>query len=142
MIIAVGADHGGYELKTKIIHWLTENGHTVSDVGCHSNDSVDYPDYAEKVVQEIVSGTAKYGILICGTGIGMSIAANRHYEIRAANCFDENTAALSREHNNANVLCLGARVLSEETALNMVRIWLKTDFAGGRHTTRIEKFSK
>lgn len=141
MRIVVGADHGGYELKERIAGLLKDEGYAVIDVGCDSTDSVDYPDYAEKAVDEILGDRAAYGILICGTGIGMSIAANRHYGIRAANCFDENTAALSREHNNANVLCLGARVIEAEKALEMVRVWLHTDFAGGRHQTRIDKFS-
>lgn len=142
MKIVVGADHGGYDLKGLIVGWLKDKGYAVTDVGCNSTKSVDYPDYAEKAVDEILSGRAACGILICGTGIGMSIAANRHYGIRAANCFDENTAALSREHNNANILCLGARVIEAEKALKMVEIWLDTDFAGGRHQTRIDKFSQ
>jgi ribose 5-phosphate isomerase B len=140
--IVVGADHGGYILKDLIAKWLKEQGHNVVDVGCNSAGSVDYPDYASKAVDEIIKGTSEYGILVCGTGIGMSIAANRHYGIRAANCFDENTAALSREHNNANMLCLGARVLDNDTALKMVKIWLDTEFCGGRHQKRIEKFSQ
>jgi len=139
--IVVGADHGGYTLKDLIAKWLKEQGHRVVDVGCNSAESVDYPDYASKAVDEIIKGTSEYGILVCGTGIGMSIAANRHYGIRAANCFNENTAALSREHNNANMLCLGARVVDDDTALKMVKIWLLTEFAGGRHQKRIEKFS-
>lgn len=142
MNIVVGADHGGYSLKDLIATWLKDHGHNAIDVGCNSADSVDYPDYAENVVDEIINGSADCGILVCGTGIGMSIAANRHYGIRAANCFDENTAALSREHNNANVLCLGARVLENTTALKMVKVWLETEFAGGRHQKRIEKFSQ
>jgi len=139
--IVVGADHGGYILKDLIAKWLKEQGHNVVDVGCNSAESVDYPDYALKAVDEIIKGASEYGILVCGTGIGMSIAANRHYGIRAANCFDENTAALSREHNNANMLCLGARVLDNDTALKMVKIWLDTEFCGGRHQKRIDKFS-
>lgn len=141
MNIVVGADHGGYELKQRIVDWLKDRDYAVTDVGCNSTKAVDYPDYAEKAVDEILSGRATCGILICGTGIGMSIAANRHYGIRAANCFDENTAALSREHNNANILCLGGRVVGEDTALKMIKIWLETEFAGGRHQTRIDKFS-
>lgn len=141
MNIVIGADHGGYELKERVVQWLKDNGHVVTNVGCDSSDSVDYPDYAGKVVEEIINGSAERGILVCGTGIGMSIAANRNYGIRAANCFDKNTAILSREHNNANVLCLGARVLAEEVVLEMIEVWLSTDFAGGRHLTRIAKFS-
>ena len=141
MNIVVGADHGGYILKDLIAKWLKEQGHNVVDVGCNSAESVDYPDYALKAVDEIIKGSSEFGILVCGTGIGMSIAANRHYGIRAANCFDENTAALSREHNNANMLCLGARVLDDDIALKMVKIFLDTAFGGGRHQTRIDKFS-
>lgn len=141
MNIVVGADHGGYTLKNLIAQWLKEQGHSVVDVGCNSDESVDYPDYALKAVDEIIKGSSEFGILVCGTGIGMSIAANRHYGIRAANCFDENTAALSREHNNANILCLGSRVLDDDTALKMVKIWLDTEFGGGRHQKRIDKFS-
>lgn len=140
--IAIGADHGGYELKEIIIKWLADNGFSVTNVGCDSIDSVDYPDYADKVVDEVVSTRSQFGILVCGTGIGMSIAANRNISIRAANPFDLNTAVLSREHNNANVLCLGARVLDEKTALEIVKVWLITEFAGGRHQKRIDKFSR
>lgn len=142
MNIVIAADHGGYVLKGVIAQFLKERGHDVTDMGTSSSDSVDYPDYAQKAAEKIVDRTAECGILVCGTGIGMSIAANRHMAIRAAVCFDENTAALSKEHNNANILCLGARVLSEEKALAMVKIWLETEFAGGRHQTRINKFSR
>lgn len=142
MNIAIGADHGGYELKETIGKWLAGNGYEVTNVGCDSNGSVDYPDFADKVVDEVVSGRSQFGILVCGTGIGMSIAANRNMSIRAANPFDVNTAELSREHNNANVLCLGARVLEENTVLEMVKVWLVTEFGGGRHQKRIDKFSK
>lgn len=142
MNIVVAADHGGYELKAKIAEFLIGQGHNVTDVGCNSSDSVDYPDYAQKAAEKIVDSSVECGVLVCGTGIGMSIAANRNMAIRAAVCFDENTAALCKEHNNANILCLGARVLSEEKALAMVKTWLETEFAGGRHLTRINKFSR
>lgn len=141
MKIVLAADHGGFELKERIKTQLIKAGLEVVDVGCDSTDSVDYPDYAEKAVNRILNGECERGVLVCGTGIGMSIAANRHRAIRAANCFDIRTATLSREHNNANVLCLGARVLAEETALQMVTTWLDTRFDGGRHQKRIEKFS-
>lgn len=140
MNIVIAADHGGFELKQKAVGVLEQLGHSVIDVGCNSTDSVDYPDYAEKLVERI-QDTENLGILICGTGIGMSIAANRHRFIRAALCHDENTAILSREHNNANVLCLGARVLEEKSALEIIKVWLETEFAGGRHLQRISKFS-
>lgn len=142
MNIVIGADHGGFELKEDVKGLLDTMKHTVTDVGCSSTDSVDYPDFAEKAVSYIIDGSCKLGILICGTGIGMSIAANRHFEIRAANCNSEYTARMSREHNNANMLCLGARVLDKELALTIVETWLRSDFDGGRHQRRIEKFSR
>ncbi len=140
MNIVIAADHGGFELKQKVVLMLEKLNYSVDDVGCSSTDSVDYPDYANKLVDK-VEGTKDLGILICGTGIGMSIAANRNRSIRAALCHDVNTAILSREHNNANVLCLGARVLEENVAIDIIKAWLKTEFAGGRHLQRISKFS-
>lgn len=140
--IVVAADHGGFLLKEIIKKKLLHSGCAVIDVGCDSVDSVDYPDYAEKAVSTIETGACERGILICGTGIGMSIAANRHRHIRAANCFDVPTAILSREHNNANILCLGARVLDTDNALQMVTAWLETEFSGGRHQQRVAKFSE
>ena len=142
MKIVVAADHGGFLLKEIIKKKLLQSGRAVLDVGCDSGDSVDYPDYAEKAVSTIVTGECERGILVCGTGIGMSIAANRHRHIRAANCFDVPTAILSREHNNANILCLGARVLDTDNALQMVMSWLDTEFSGGRHQLRVAKFSE
>ena len=142
MRIVVAADHGGFLLKEIIKKKLLQEGQDVVDVGCDSVESVDYPDYAEKAVSTIQTGECQKGILVCGTGIGMSIAANRHRHIRAANCFDVPTAKLSREHNNANILCLGARVLDPENALQMVLTWLDTEFSGGRHQQRVAKFSE
>jgi ribose 5-phosphate isomerase B len=139
--IVVAADHGGLELKELIKCALVSFGYEVEDVGCFSNDSVDYPEFAEKAVSLILRKECQMGILICGTGIGMSIAANRHRSIRAANCSSVYTARMSREHNNANILCLGARVLEADTAVEMVRVWLETPFSGGRHQRRISKFS-
>ncbi|MGB3213072.1 MAG: ribose 5-phosphate isomerase B [Desulforhopalus sp.] len=141
MKIVLAADHGGFELKELIKTSLLHAGREVMDVGCTSIDSVDYPDYAEKAVACIVAGDCQRGILVCGTGIGMSVAANRHRQIRAANCFDIRTAKLSREHNNANILCLGARVLDADNAMEMVAVWLETEFSGGRHQRRLAKFS-
>lgn len=141
MKIAIGSDHGGYELKDMVVSYLQNNGHDVTDCGCTSLDSVDYPDFAEKVCSEVLSGSCDAGILICGTGIGMSIAANRYRDIRAALCHDSFTARMSREHNNANVLCIGARVTGSEVALDMVGAWVNTDFAGGRHQLRLDKLS-
>lgn len=141
MKIAVGSDHGGYELKGKIVGLLRSLGHAVEDVGCHSLESVDYPDYADRVVSLVADGQCERGMLICGTGIGISIAANRHRKIRAAICHDEYTARMSREHNDANVLCIGARVIGEGVAFDLIKVWLQTAFAGGRHQQRIAKFS-
>lgn len=142
MKIVLAADHGGFELKEIIRKDLAQAGYQVVDAGCFSTDSVDYPDYVEKAVERIDSGECQKGILICGTGIGMAIAANRHRSIRAANCFDMYSARMSREHNDANMLCLGARVLGTAVALEIVRVWLETEFAGGRHALRLAKFSE
>lgn len=143
MNIAIGSDHGGFSLKQKLIPVIESQGYRVVDVGCYDDSSVDYPDYAEQVSQKILSKDVELGILICGTGIGMSIAANRHMEIRAAVCHNEYTAVMSRQHNNANILCIGERVLSLEEAEKIVKVWLATEFeTGGRHQRRIEKFSR
>lgn len=141
MKVVLAADHGGFELKERLKEVLSGKGYEILDEGCNSLDSVDYPDFADRAVQQIVTGKCDCGILVCGTGIGMSIAANRNNKIRAAVCFDEYTAKMSREHNNANILCLGARVLSAEDAEKISSLWLNTDFSGGRHQRRIEKFS-
>ncbi|MEE4239826.1 MAG: ribose 5-phosphate isomerase B [Desulfopila sp.] len=140
MTIVIASDHGGFELKAMLIKRLHQLRHLVEDLGCHSPDSVDYPPYAEAVCQKVIGG-CEAGILICGTGIGMSIAANRDRRIRAALCHDEYTARLSREHNNANILCLGARVVGPGVAEGIVETWLATEFAGGRHLERIRQFS-
>ena len=141
MKIVIGSDHGGYELKKMLIGVLEEKGMEVADLGCHSTESVDYPDFAELVCNHIADGEADRGILICGTGIGMSLAANRNRKIRAALCHDEYTARMSRAHNDANVLCLGARVLGPGVVEGIVDVWLKTLFEGDRHIRRIRKFS-
>lgn len=141
MKIAIGADHGGFEMKEELKPLLAELGHEVVDVGCDSTASVDYPDFAAVVAEQVVSGRCGFGILICGTGIGMSIAVNRQPQIRAALCHDEYTARLSRQHNNANVLCLGARVIGAGVAAAIVRTWLTSTFEGGRHQLRVSKYS-
>ena len=141
MKIAVGSDHGGFEFKQMIIEFLAEIGQQVDDVGCFSTESVDYPDLADKVCAKVQSKECERGILVCGTGIGMSISANRHRDIRAALCHEAYTARMSREHNNANVLCLGGRVLGPEIALDIVGTWVETEFAGGRHQRRLDKLS-
>ncbi|MCI5147686.1 MAG: ribose 5-phosphate isomerase B [Candidatus Electrothrix sp. AR3] len=141
MKIAVGSDHGGFELKELIVQFLQEMGQEVQSVGCHSVDSVDYPDFADKTCALVQNGSCQRGILVCGTGIGMSIAANRHRDIRAALCHEAFTARMSREHNNANVLCLGGRVIGPELALDIVKAWVETEFSGGRHQRRLDMLS-
>jgi ribose 5-phosphate isomerase B len=137
----VGSDHGGFDLKELVLAFLQDSGYEVVDVGCHSPTSCDYPDFAREVCEQVRSGACERGILICGTGIGMSIAANRHREIRAALCHEGFSARMSREHNNANVLCLGARVTGPELALDIVRQWMATEFSGGRHQRRLDMLS-
>jgi len=139
--IVIGSDHGGFEMKEHVLTLLVAQGHEAEDVGCYSMDSVDYPEIAEKVCAAVQGDAGSLGILICGTGIGMSLAANRYRDIRAALCHEAYTAKMSREHNNANILCLGGRVLGVEVAFDIVRAWLKTSFAGGRHQRRIDMFS-
>ncbi|NOX81283.1 MAG: ribose 5-phosphate isomerase B [Deltaproteobacteria bacterium] len=141
MKIAIGSDHGGFELKQLVMEVLRTMGHEVVNEGCLSTESVDYPDFAAKVCELVRSGNCDRGILICGTGIGMSIAANRYRDIRAALCHEPYSAGKSREHNNANVLCLGGRVVGPELALDIVRVWVQTEFAGGRHQRRLDKLS-
>jgi len=141
MKIAIGSDHGGLELKQLVTGLLEELDLEVEDVGCHSSESVDYPHFADAVCELVAEHRCDRGILICGTGIGMSIAANRHRSIRAALCHEAYTARMSREHNDANVLCLGGRVLGPEIALDIVRIWVQTEFAGGRHQRRLDMLS-
>ncbi len=140
MKIAIGCDHGGIDLKKQVVRQLIHEQIDVLDFGCDSHDSVDYPFFARAVCTAILSCEADFGILLCGTGIGMSMAANRFKGIRAALCHELFTARMSREHNNANVLCLGARVVGPGLALEIVKTWLHTDFAGGRHLRRIELF--
>ncbi len=136
--IAIASDRAGLELKTYIINELKEQ-YDFDDLGTNNQDPVDYPDYAIKVVDKILSDHSEFGILICGTGIGMSIAANRHKGIRAGLCHNSLEARLTREHNDANILCLGGRMIGKECALENVKVFLTTNFAGGRHTNRIKK---
>ena len=136
MKIALGADHAGFELKEKVKEHLIAEGLAVNDCGTRSTDSVDYPDFAQVVGDHVVAGNADAGILVCGSGIGMAMAANKIPGIRAANAHSEIDAQLSREHNNANVLTLGARMLDEAIALRIVDRWLHTAFTGGRHQRR------
>ena len=139
MKIALGADHAGFELKNKIKSWLAEQGIATADEGTNSSDSVDYPDYARKVAEDVAAHRADLGILVCGTGIGMAISANKVPGIRAANADSEFAAQMAREHNNANVLTLGARIIDEAQARKIVDRYLHTQFAAGRHQTRVDK---
>ncbi len=141
MKVAIGSDHGGFALKKVVLALLKELGHDIKDVGCHTLDSVDYPNFADLVCEQVVKGDVDKGILICGTGIGMSMAANKHKGIRAALCSEQYTACMSREHNDANILCMGERVTGPGVAEEIVRTWLSTPFGGGRHQRRIELFS-
>jgi ribose 5-phosphate isomerase B len=138
--VAIGCDHGGIDLKNTVVSVLTELGHEIDDQGCSSTDSVDYPDFAKSVSSLVQEGECRCGILICGTGIGMSMAANRIPGIRAALCHEMFSAKMSREHNDANILCLGARVIGPGLATEIVRTWMTSDFAGGRHQRRIDMF--
>lgn len=142
MKIALGADHAGYQLKDRIKQHLEVRGITVQDAGTNSAESVDYPDFARSVAHEVSRKRADLGILVCGSGIGMAIAANKVEGIRAANVSSEYEAQMSREHNNANVLALGARILNQDQAFAIVEKWLSTQFAGGRHEQRVEKISQ
>src|SRR5436190_10294597 len=139
MRIALGSDHRGYEVKRRIASILQQLGHEVIDVGPHSNEGVDYPDFAFQVAQAVGEGRVDRGVLACGTGIGMCIAANKVRGVRAAPCHDTITAELSRSHNDSNVLCLSADLLGDELVERMVRTWLQTPFEGGRHARRVEK---
>jgi ribose 5-phosphate isomerase B len=139
--IAIAADHAGFELKALLVRELEDAGHKVLDLGTRSAASVDYPDFARALAQAIGENKAQRGILICGTGIGMSIAANRHPHIRCALCHDGLSARLARAHNDANVLALGARLLGVETARETVRTFLETGFEGGRHAARVAKLT-
>jgi len=138
-VIALGADHAGYSMKEDLKAWLSGQGHRVLDVGTHTLESVDYPDFARQVGDAVTSGSAARGVLVCGTGIGMMMAANKVGGIRAALCLDPHMARMSREHNDANVLALGARLTEGPRAREILAVWLDTPFAGGRHTGRVEK---
>ncbi|MDU3125163.1 ribose 5-phosphate isomerase B [Finegoldia magna] len=139
MKIAIAADHGGFELKDSMVEYIKSLGNEVVDLGTNSADSVDYPDYAKKVCEEIQQGDSDLGILICGTGIGMSLAANKFEGIRAACVSDVYSAKMSRNHNNANVLCIGARVIGDEVAKLIIKTFLENEFEAGRHQRRVDK---
>lgn len=139
MKIVAAADHGGFEMKNQIVENLRKQSFAVEDLGTNSADSVDYPDFAEKATAKVLAGQADLGILVCGTGIGISIAANRHKGIRAAILYDDYVAKVAREHNNANVLCFGGRTMSTEDVLRRIGIFLKAAYEGGRHDRRLCK---
>lgn len=138
-MLAIGCDHGGFELKNHIIMHLKERKIDFKDFGTYDENSCDYPDIAEKVCTSITSGESENGILVCGTGIGMSIAANKIPGIRAALCGDVYSAKMTKQHNNSNVICLGGRVIGRELAFMIVDAWLDAEFLGGRHQNRIDK---
>ena len=138
-MVVIGSDHGGYALKQDIMKHLEESGVEFKDMGCYSEASVDYPEIAEALCAEITDGNAELGILVCGTGIGMSMAANKVKGIRAAACSDTFSARFTRMHNDANVLCLGGRVVGPGLAIDLVDLFLNTEFEGGRHQRRVDK---
>jgi ribose 5-phosphate isomerase B len=139
--IIIGSDHAAYRLKERIKAYLLEHGFEVEDAGAENESSVDYPDYAIKVASQVSSGKFSRGILLCGTGIGMSIVANRFANVRAALCNDLFSAFMSRRHNNSNVLVMGGRVIGDVLAIEILKAWLDTEFEGGRHQARLDKFN-
>lgn len=140
--IVIGCDHAAYDLKEKIKTFIVEKGIEVEDIGTYSQDSVDYPDFGKEVASLVSSGKFERGILLCGTGIGMSMVANRFPHVRAALCSDLFSAIMSRRHNDSNILVLGGRVIGEALALELVKVWLETPFEGGRHRLRLDKFDR
>ena len=140
--IALGADHAGYRLKERLRAYLSDKGYQVEDLGTHSEQSADYPDFAARVAEQVQAQKAKFGVLVCGTGIGMAMAANKMPGIRASACNDTLAALMSRSHNDANILTLGSRTVDEPTARKILDVWLSTPFAGGRHQRRVRKIQK
>ena len=139
LVVAFGADHAGFRLKAVLIEWLQAQGHTATDFGTDGPASVDYPDYAHPVCQAVLNGAARFGVLICGSGLGMSYAANRHRGIRCAMVSETTSTYLSRFHNDANVLALGERMIGVDMAIDILRVFLATSYEGGRHDRRIAK---
>lgn len=142
MKVALSSDHRGFRAKELIKTFLTAAGHLVQDFGCNSSSSCDYPDHAFQGAKAVASGQCDRGILFCGTGIGMSVSANKVSGIRAALCHDELTAEMSRRHNNANILCIPADLLGDELLRRVVDIWIRTDYEGGRHDRRLQKIAE
>lgn len=141
MKIALGADHGGFQLKNEVLNYLKSKGYETVDFGTNSTASVDYPDFAKKVGEAVVSGQCDFGVLVCTTGIGISMAANKIKGVRAALCHNEDCAKFSRLHNNANIICMGQKYIGKELAERMVQTFLDTQFEGGRHQRRVDLFS-
>jgi ribose 5-phosphate isomerase B len=139
--IPIGCDHAGFTLKNTLKQKLEHLGYEVIDMGCHSEESIDYPDYAHPVARHIEQNTGMLGLLICGSGNGINMAANKHQGIRSALCWKKEIAQLAREHNNANILALPARFLTEQEAIEILEVFLNTDFEGGRHQNRIDKIA-
>jgi ribose 5-phosphate isomerase B len=139
--IAVGGDHAGYEYKAAIAEWLRQKGYTVEDKGVFDTKSADYPDYAHPVASMVEHGEAACGVLVCGSGNGVCMTANKHQGVRAALCWQTDVARLSRQHNNANIICIPARFVALENAKQMVEIFLDTEFEGGRHAKRVDKIA-
>ena len=142
MKIVVGSDHGGYELKNQVIEHLKARGIEVEDLGCFSTDSVDYPEYGQKVAKAVAAGQADKGVVCCGTGIGISIAANKVKGIRCALPYDDFTAEMCKRHNDANVVSFGGRTLPPEKVMHLIDIWLDTEFEGGRHERRVNMLNE
>jgi ribose 5-phosphate isomerase B len=140
-IIPIGCDHAGFELKTKIINYLEKKGYEINDKGCYSPESIDYPDFAHPVSEYVENHKNTLGVLLCGSGNGINMTANKHQGIRAALCWTVEIAKLARKHNNANILTLPARFISEELALEIVDVFFNTNFEGGRHQLRVEKIA-
>lgn len=141
MKIAIGGDHAGFQYKKRLVAFLREKGHTVADFGPDSDTSVDYPDHVHPLANSITAGENQLGILICGSANGVAMTANKHQDIRAAICWNTELAALARQHNNANIICLPARFVAYEYAESMVNTFLNTDFEGGRHQNRVGKIN-
>lgn len=139
--IAIAADHAGYQYKSTIISWLRDNGYDVFDAGTNSEESTDYPDHIHPVARVVENGDAKLGIILCGSGNGAAMTANKHQGIRAALCWKEELASLARQHNDANILAIPSRFVDENLALEMVKVFLETPFEGGRHQRRVDKIS-
>jgi ribose 5-phosphate isomerase B len=139
--IAIGSDHAGFEQKMKVVQWLNKNGYQLIDMGVYENKSVDYPDYAHPVANAVEEGDAAFGILLCGSANGVCMTANKHQGIRAAICWQEEIARLARLHNNANILCLPARFISDEDAMKILSVFISAEFEGGRHQNRVDKIA-